>query len=163
MAMKVMFVARAMYLTAGNSLLKMSILLLKKVIKLIYLDLLVNQTHWTTTEKNIDTLFIFNQMEDLSFTIQKQTVVVLDNASIHTAKRIQEQIPFWQQRGLFIFYLPPYSPQLNIAETLWRKMKREWIDPDDYLEKDNLFYAINRFLANVGTNVNIKFSDFNIN
>ena len=122
-----------------------------------------NQTHWTTTEKNIDTLFIFNQMEDLSFTIQKQTVVVLDNASIHTAKRIQEQIPFWQQRGLFIFYLPPYSPQLNIAETLWRKMKREWIDPDDYLEKDNLFYAINRFLANVGTNVNIKFSDFNIN
>ena len=122
-----------------------------------------NQTHWTTTEKNIDTLFIFNQMEDLSFTIQKQTVVVLDNASIHTAKRIQEQIPFWQQRGLFIFYLPPYSPQLSIAETLWRKMKREWIDPDDYLEKDNLFYAINRFLANVGTNVNIKFSDFNIN
>ncbi|WP_156148673.1 transposase [Bacteroides intestinalis] len=28
-------------------------------------------------------------------------------------------MPFWQKRGFFLFYLPPYSPHLNIAETIW--------------------------------------------
>lgn len=127
-----------------------------------------NQCHWATTEQNIDAMFVFNQIEELSFKIQKQTFLVFDNASVHTAKIIQQQIPFWQERGLFIFYraanrLPPYSPKLNIAETLWRKTKAEWIVPEDYLEKDTLFYAVNRCLANIGTNLIVKFSDFNIN
>jgi hypothetical protein len=26
---------------------------------------------------------------------------------------------------------------LNIAETVWRKLKKEWFDPQDYLEKTN--------------------------
>ena len=122
-----------------------------------------NQTHWATTEQTIDSTFIFNQLEKLSFQIQKQTVLVLDNASIHKAKIIQNQVPYWQQRGLYLFFLPPYSPQLNIAETLWRKIKAEWIVPEDYLEKDTLFYAVNRCLANVGKNLTINFSNFNAN
>lgn len=50
---------------------------------------------------------------------------MLDNASIHKAKIIQQQLKFWAKRGLHIFYIPPYSPHLNIAETLWRKIKKE--------------------------------------
>lgn len=122
-----------------------------------------NQCHWATTEQNIDSAFVKNFLDDLSFKIRKETCIVIDNASIHKAKIIQEMIPYWQKRGLFILYLPPYSPHLNIAETVWRKLKTEWIDPEDYLEKDALFYAVNRFLANLGTNITIKFSDFNIN
>ncbi|MDR2087074.1 MAG: transposase, partial [Dysgonamonadaceae bacterium] len=69
----------------------------------------------------------------------------------------------WQQRGLFITFLPPYSPHLNIAETVWRKLKKEWINPEDYLGKDKLFYATNRWLATLGKSVCIKFSHFNKN
>ncbi|WP_291598695.1 transposase [Bacteroides sp.] len=54
--------------------------------------------------------------------------MVLDNASVHRNKKIKELRSLWEQRGLFIFYLPPYSPQLNIAETLWRILKGKWID-----------------------------------
>lgn len=122
-----------------------------------------NQCHWATTEQNIDSVFVRRFLDDLSFKITKDTFVVLDNASVHTAKIIQEATPYWQKRGLFIFFLPPYSPHLNIAETLWRKIKAEWLDPEDYLEKDKLFYATNRCLANVGKNLNINFSDFNLN
>lgn len=46
--------------------------------------------------------------------LTKFTVIVMDNASIHHAKIIQDRLPIWQKRGLFIFYLPPYSPHLNI-------------------------------------------------
>jgi transposase len=33
----------------------------------------------------------------------------------------------------------PYSPHLNLAETLWRKLKTEWLVVEDYLEQDCLF------------------------
>ena len=88
---------------------------------------------------------------------------MLDNASIHKAKIIQQQLKFWAKRGLYIFYLPPYSPHLNIAETLWRKIKKEQIDPLDYLNKETLFYAVNRCLAQLGKAWKINFSNFNIN
>jgi transposase len=122
-----------------------------------------NQIHWAATEQNIDSDFIFNQLEKLSFQIQKQTVLVLDNASVHKAKIIQNQLKYWQKRGLYVFYLPPYSPQLNIAETLWRKIKKEQIDPLNYIDKDMLFYSVSQCLAQIGNNWNINFSEFNIN
>lgn len=121
-----------------------------------------NQCLWATHEENIDALFMRNFLDALSFEIRKETFVVLDHAPIHKAKIIEERIPFWQNRGLFIFFLPKYSPHLNLAETLWRMMKGYWLVPEDYLDKDNLFYAVNRCLANVGTNLNIKFSHFNL-
>jgi transposase len=122
-----------------------------------------NKIYSTITEQNIDADFVFDQLETISLKIQKITVIVLDNASIHKAKIIQNQLQFWRKRGLYIFYLPPYSPQLNIAETLWRKIKKEQIDHTDYINKNTLFYAVNRCLAQFGTEWNIKFSDFNIN
>lgn len=122
-----------------------------------------NECHWATTRQNIDSAFVWAELEQLSFKIKKETFVILDNASVHHSKIMQQQIPVWQNRGLFLFFLPPYSPQLNIAETLWRKLKTEWIIPEDYLQKDTLFYAVNRCMANIGTSLKINFSPFNAN
>ena len=60
--------------------------------------------------------------------MQGPTVVVMDNASIHTSEAFQEEIPKWEKQGLSIFYLPEYSPELNLIEILWRFMKYEWIE-----------------------------------
>lgn len=122
-----------------------------------------NQAHWATTPENINAQFVMQELEKLSLTLPKETVVVLDCARIHTGKLIQQRLACWQQRGLFIFFLPPYSPHLNLAETLWRKLKGEWLVPEDYLEKETLFYAVNRCLANVGHKLSINFSSFNLN
>lgn len=62
------------------------------------------------------------------------------------------------KRGLFLFFLPPYSPHLNIAETLWRILKGKWNQPADYASADTLFYAVNRALAALGTISKINFS-----
>jgi hypothetical protein len=80
---------------------------------------------WKTTESQIDTQFVLEYPEDFSFQIKKKTFVVPDNARLHKAKSIRERIPYWQKRGLYIFFLPPYSPHMNIAETVWRKLKKE--------------------------------------
>lgn len=122
-----------------------------------------NQCYWESTQQNIGSQFVVNHLDNLSFKIEKHTVVVLDNARVHQSKLLYQYLPIWQNRGLFIFFLPTYSPHLNLAETVWRKLKMEWLVPEDYLEKDRLFYAVNRCMANIGTNLKINFSPFNAN
>lgn len=59
--------------------------------------------------------------------VKKPLVVILDNASIHTAKKYQ---PYWDlltEAGMRFYFLPPYSPELNRIEMLWRKMKYQWL------------------------------------
>lgn len=112
----------------------------------------------TTESINADKVIDF--LDRLSFKVEKETFVVLDNASVHRNRKIKELRSLWEQRGLFLFYLPPYSPQLNIAETLWRILKGKWIRPQDYISKDTLFYTVNRALADIGKGVSINFKHY---
>ena len=121
-----------------------------------------NDLLFDVTRQRITRRFIVEQLERLSFSVKKTTVVVLDNARVHTSQRVQERRPFWQQRGLFVFYLPPYSPHLNIAERLWRKLKYEWLQPADYATTDGLFYRVRQALAAVGTSLKIRSSEFSL-
>jgi transposase len=73
--------------------------------------------------------------------------------------QLAELLP-WQARGLFVFYLPAYSPHLNIVETLWRKLKYEWLLPEHYATPQSLFYGVRQALAAVGTGLRVRFSAF---
>lgn len=119
-----------------------------------------NRIQFSTTEINITAAFMVEQLDRFSFQLTKPTVIVLDNASIHTADKIKKQLCVWQNRGLFLFYLPPYSPHLNIAERLWKELKARWLRPQDYQTKDQLFLSVNLALAAVGKNLFINFSEF---
>lgn len=118
-----------------------------------------NTFRFTTTQGQINSAFVIRELETLAFSIRKRTVVVLDNARVHTSKAFQERRDVWEKRGLFIFYLPPYSPHLNLIETLWRKLKYQWLRPEDYLAEDNLFYAVTQTLAAIGNNLFINFAE----
>jgi len=122
-----------------------------------------NQCLVKTSEQTLTAQFILEQFETLSFKLRKLTVIVLDNARIHTSQIIKERIKVWQARGLYLFYLPRYSPHLNIVETLWRKLKYEWLTPIDYQSKEYLFYQINLALKAVGNSLFIRFSKFRHN
>ena len=97
-------------------------------------------------------------LDRFSLSLSKETVIVLDNAKIHTAKAIQERRAIWEERGLSLFYLPPYSPHLNLAEVLWRKLKYEWLRSQDYLCFEHLSYAVQLALAAVGSLLYISFA-----
>lgn len=45
-----------------------------------------NVCHWETTQQNINSEFVIIFLENLSFKIQRKTVVALDNASVHRSK-----------------------------------------------------------------------------
>jgi transposase len=119
-----------------------------------------NQAIVATSENSMTAEFVVEQLERLSFSIRKITIVVLDNARIHTGKQMTERIEYWQKRGLFIFYLPTYSPHLNIAETVWRKLKYEWLAPNDYEDGQRLRYSVKQALNEFGKSLRINFSGF---
>lgn len=111
---------------------------------------------FTTTERmTADKIVSF--IDDFSFRIRKKTVIVLDNATVHRNRWIKQLRPILEKRGLYLFFLPPYSPHLNIAETLWRVLKGKWIRPQDYASTDSLFYATNRALADIGKGLSIQY------
>lgn len=51
------------------------------------------------------------------------TVVVLDNAPFHKGAKLREKQREWERKGLFLRYLPPYAPFLNLIEEVWRRLK----------------------------------------
>jgi transposase len=52
--------------------------------------------------------------------LAKDDILVMDNSSIHTSKLTRDAI---DELGINVFYLPPYSPDLNPIELSWSKMK----------------------------------------
>ncbi|GAB4045411.1 IS630 family transposase [Spirosoma jeollabukense] len=119
-----------------------------------------NHLHFATTSGSITASFVVNQLEELSWQLTKPTVVVLDNARIHTADKVRQRLADWQKRGLYLFYLPPYSPHLNLAERLWKELKARWLRPEDYATSSTLFYAVWLALGAVGHELFIQFSPF---
>lgn len=119
-----------------------------------------NDFIYKNTRKNINANFIIEILDELSLNICKPTVVVLDNARPHTARKVKQLFEIWQNRGLYIFYLPPYSPQLNIIERLWKEFKEGWLKPADYQSADTLFYAVDRICANIGKELFMAFSEY---
>lgn len=50
-------------------------------------------------------------------------VVVLDNAGLHTCKVIRAARARLARRGIFLYFLPPYSPEFNEIEPVFRQVK----------------------------------------
>lgn len=118
-----------------------------------------NDCHYTTTLANINGQFIVNVLDKFAETVTKETFLVLDNASIHKSKLVKAQLERWQESGLFIFFIPPYCPELNIAETLWRMLKTLEIRPQDYKDQDTLFARLTERLDSLGEKWRIFFSN----
>lgn len=57
-------------------------------------------------------------------TLGTPLVVVLDNASIHVSRQVQDERPAREAAGIRLFYLPPYSPRLNPIEPYFGVIKQ---------------------------------------
>ena len=81
----------------------------------------------------------------------------LDNASVQKSQAFIQHMPQWVKRGLIIKYLPPYSPELNLIEILWRFMKYYWIPFSAYMSLQGLLQAVEDILQRFGTDYAIAF------
>lgn len=86
--------------------------------------------------------------------IGKNIILILDNFSSHKAKIARQ---YAEDHGINLIYLPPYSPDLNPIEFIWKSIKREvsceFIRDVDHMKnliRDNFyrFSARRSFAAN---------------
>ncbi|CAE6877227.1 hypothetical protein R75465_08681 [Paraburkholderia aspalathi] len=85
------------------------------------------------------------------------TVVVLDNASIHH-NIDQETIDRWfLDHHMVLFYLPPYSPELNLIEIVWKHVKYHWRRFVTWT-KENIDAEIAKLLGGYGSEFEIRFA-----
>ena len=91
-------------------------------------------------------------------TLQGQTALVMDNASVHKSFEFQENIERWQQQGLTLVNIAPYSPELNSIEIVWRKIKYEWMPFSAYEAFRNLKESLFDIWANIGKSYTVNFA-----
>ena len=94
--------------------------------------------YYKVEEGKINSEKVIEIFDSFSKTLTKPTVVVLDNASIHRSNKFKQESIKWAERGLSLFYLPPYSPQLNAIEILWKFVKYYWINIDAFKSYENM-------------------------
>ena len=105
---------------------------------------------------NAELLITF--LDDFVSKITEKSLIVMDNAPFHHAKILKNKMEEWAKKGLSTWFLPSYSPDLNKIETLWRKVKYEWLKPNDYLNWDVFNQALDNIFNHIGQEFTIKFS-----
>jgi putative transposase len=65
-------------------------------------------------------------------------VVVLDNAGIHTSKLVKAERKGLSRAGIYLSYLPPYSPELNAIEPVFKQVKHHDIPIRSHTSKAEL-------------------------
>ena len=73
--------------------------------------------------------------------------VVLDNYSVHHSKAVQAALPALEAAGVTLFYLPPYSPELNAIEPRWGHLKYEQLQVRSYQTAEALQAAVDEALT----------------
>jgi transposase len=117
-----------------------------------------NQLEAYTFVGSITAAVVIAVLEQFSQTLKQRTVVVLDRASIHTSQAVDAMRTEWAERQLEIFWLPAYSPQLNLIEILWRFIKYQWLEFSAYKDWNSLVEAVENILKEVGKKYVINFA-----
>lgn len=100
-------------------------------------------------DQTINSQTVIEMLEKLKFKNAPRAVIhcVLDNAKYHKSKIIQEYIK--DNPNIKLHYLPPYSPNLNLIERVWKLMHKEVTSNVYFTCFQSFSYAILSFLKNI--------------
>ena len=117
-----------------------------------------NQLISYTVQGAIDSEIVIGCFDDFCNSLRGTTVVVIDNAPVHTSKKFESRIPMWEEKGLFLYFLPSYCPELNLIEILWRMIKYHWLPIKAYDDFKSLVKHFHKILSQVGSRYTINFA-----
>lgn len=99
------------------------------------------------TINGLSTINLFKQITKF-YELTKNTVTIFsDNGRANKCKQIKEWLS--KQNFIKVIYLPPYSPNLNFIERLWKFMKKTVISTKFYPTFKEFKDAINTFFDNI--------------
>lgn len=98
-------------------------------------------------------------IDDYSLQLTLPALLVIDGASIHTSKEFNARLAAWEERDLYVYLLPAYSPELNLIEILWRMIKYHWLPLAAYQSYQLFSKYLIEVLSQVGSKYQINFAD----
>lgn len=88
---------------------------------------------------------------------KKPKLVILDNAPAHRGDEFEEELEELAKRGVFVWFLPAYAPELNLIELLWQKIKYEWLPLDIYKDFQTMCEGLFEVLKGLNSKYRITF------
>ncbi len=80
------------------------------------------QSHYMVQPKKNSQQFCEFLRQLLEANSERRLLLVIDNASYHRTKAIRQLLDDHSDH-VFVIWLPPYSPELNLIEGLWGYLK----------------------------------------
>jgi putative transposase len=108
-----------------------------------------------TAERTWDSYDLLGFLKALPWS-KRPRVVVLDNASFHTSKVIRLARRTLAASGIYLYFLPPYSPELNLIESVFRQVKHQEIPQRSFTTRTELRDAVELGFSNYGDNLPSK-------
>jgi transposase len=108
-----------------------------------------------TAERTWDSYDLLGFLKALPWS-KAPRVVVLDNASIHTSKVIRRARHSLTTLGIYLYFLPPYSPELNRIEPVFRQVKHQEIPQRSFTTRTQLREAVETGFSNYGRTLKPK-------
>lgn len=98
------------------------------------------------TEENCSAEVIEAFLEEvkIQYNYAKTICIILDNARYQRSSIVQTTAKFF---NIDLIYLPPYSPNLNLIERLWRYFKKEVMKNKYYADYSTFENAVETFFT----------------
>lgn len=110
------------------------------------------------TEDSVNAEFVIHCFDAYCAQLSKPCLIVLDNAPMHRSAAFAAKIKEWEADGMYLLFLPPYCPELNLIEILWRKLKYEWLPWSAYGSFEQLVEVLEVTLKEVGSKYRVSFA-----
>ena len=107
-------------------------------------------------EGGVNSAAVIACFDEFAKTAAKDAYVFIDNAPARRSGEFKQHIEQWREKCLFAEFNAPYSPELNIIEILWRKIKYEWMPFSAYESYESLKEGLFNILRNIGNNKDYK-------
>jgi hypothetical protein len=78
--------------------------------------------YWMTSRRHLGSEDLLHFLDELP-PAPVPTVIALDNAGLHRSREVRAARAELHRRRIYLHYLPPYSPELNDIERLFRTVK----------------------------------------
>jgi putative transposase len=100
-----------------------------------------SELHWMATRRHFGSVDLLHFLRELP-PASVPTVIVLDNVGFHRSQDVRAaRAELWQRR-IYLYYLPPYSPELNDIERLFRTIKHHELPERRYPSFEALDAAV---------------------